>query len=299
MDLSLDHVGLALQDLHAGRRLYERLGFTLSPESLHLGALVPGGPLVPFGSGNHCAMFERGYFEILGLVDSTLPSNVKPLLDAYEGLHILALRTGSAAATHRDLRHRHIKAAAPILLQRDAQVGLTDLETRRAEFNNIVLDAEAFPEARLILIEHRTPEVLWQDHLARHDNGAIALAAVIICADNLPETVARFTPLLGAPELESYGARFSLLAGCLRAMTSDRIRAVIPPLAVTEQIHRLCAVEIEVRSLAVTQRLLIARGIPHLVAPSTESCTALWIGPQATGGCALAFFETKKEEPRP
>ena len=37
--------------------------------SSHKGRITPDGPVVQWGSGNHCAMFRHGYFEILGLTD--------------------------------------------------------------------------------------------------------------------------------------------------------------------------------------------------------------------------------------
>ena len=82
---ALDHVGLAVRDLEKARLAYDRLGFTLSPRSMHSGSLEPGGPVVRWGSGNHCAMFKQGYFEVLGLVEPDKPSNVKRMLDLYDG----------------------------------------------------------------------------------------------------------------------------------------------------------------------------------------------------------------------
>ena len=35
--VKLDHVGVAIKDLARGRESYERLGFTLTPRSIHRG----------------------------------------------------------------------------------------------------------------------------------------------------------------------------------------------------------------------------------------------------------------------
>jgi len=53
----LDHVGVAIKDLERGRAIYQRLGFRLTARSIHSGSREPGGPVEPWGSGNHCAMF--------------------------------------------------------------------------------------------------------------------------------------------------------------------------------------------------------------------------------------------------
>ena len=73
LPLELDHVGVAVNDLDVGREVYERLGFTLTPRSIHSGSKTPGGPVEPWGSGNHCAMFRDGYLELIGLTDPDLP----------------------------------------------------------------------------------------------------------------------------------------------------------------------------------------------------------------------------------
>ena len=43
--LELDHVGLILRDLDVGKATYERLGFKLTPRSIHSGSREPGCPV--------------------------------------------------------------------------------------------------------------------------------------------------------------------------------------------------------------------------------------------------------------
>ena len=59
--------------------------------SIHSGSRVPGAPVEVWGSGNHCAMFREGYLEIIGLTDPEKYSSVKPMVERYEGLHIVAI----------------------------------------------------------------------------------------------------------------------------------------------------------------------------------------------------------------
>ncbi len=75
--VKLDHIGVAIKDLERGRAAYERLGFKLTPRSIHRGSPTPGAPVVPFGSGNHCAMVHEGYLEVVSLIDPTIFSNIK------------------------------------------------------------------------------------------------------------------------------------------------------------------------------------------------------------------------------
>ena len=116
----LDHAGIAVRDLDAAEAAYRRLGFNLTPRSIHSGSVEPGGPVVPWGSGNHCAMFADGYLEIVGLTDPALHSSVKTFLERYEGAHIIAIGSGDTDATYRALSTRSEGVKAPVRLQRDA-----------------------------------------------------------------------------------------------------------------------------------------------------------------------------------
>ena len=105
--LVLDHVAVVVPDLARAAATYERLGFRLTPRSSHKGPLKPGGPLEPFGTGNHCAMFADGYLELLGITDSNgYTGEVTPLLQKHAGLHLIALGCRDARQAALDLGRR-------------------------------------------------------------------------------------------------------------------------------------------------------------------------------------------------
>lgn len=217
LNLVLDHVGVAVPDLEWGRAAYARLGFQLTPRSLHSGSLTPGGPVQPWGSGNHCAMFESGYLEVIGLTDPSLPSSVKDLVKRHVGLHILAIGCTEAERTREAL----VAAGSPIesvrALERDAAFGVAGDETRRAKFRNLYVDRSAFPEARMLLIEHETPEVLWQPHLLKHPNGVVGLQSLIFAADDPQPLASRLASLLQASVLPTaVDCEIPLARGALR-----------------------------------------------------------------------------------
>ncbi len=84
---------------------YERLGFRLTPLSRQSGRLRADGPVVPWGTANRCAMLRRGYIELLGILDPTLPANgLDHFLARYAGMHILALGIADETATLARLR---------------------------------------------------------------------------------------------------------------------------------------------------------------------------------------------------
>jgi len=296
LPLSLDHTGLIIRDLEKARVAFETLGFRLSPRSMHAGSITPGGPVVPWGSGNHCAMFKHGYFELLGLVDPTLHSTAKHMIARYEGLHIVALDCVSADAAYHALQARQIPAAAPARLERDATFGPQDDQVRRARFSNVYLDGEQYPEARFIVIEHGTRDVLWQPHLLSHPNGATDLAAMYFCPTDLPATLARFERLAGAPTRHGPAWRFGLGRGAFWVLSPEDMRATCPVLndQGADPIHRVAAACIEVASLAALQDLLDARGIRTFKARTLDdSQDALWVHPAQASHAALQFIESK------
>ena len=188
MRQTLDHVAVVVGDLDAGRDAYRRLGFRLTPRSSHKGQLTADGPVEIWGSGNHCSMFARGYFEILGITDPARHSfGVDKHLARYQGLHLIALGCDDAAAVAAALKTRIDGVHDVVEVQRD--VPQMTGGTRLGRFRILHLDDGLFAPAELFYIEHATPDVLWQPPLLDQPNGVIGLAAVTICTDDVAATV--------------------------------------------------------------------------------------------------------------
>ncbi len=286
-DLTLDHVGVAVRELDVGRAAYERLGFRLTTRSMHSGSPSAGAPVIPWGSGNHCAMFQSGYLEILGLTDPDRYSSVKDMVARYEGLHIVALGCMNADATYAAMSAKGIPVEAPRALERDAAYGPDGAQTRRARFRNLYVDRARFPDARFLYIEHLTRDVLWQPHLLDHPNGALALEAVYFCAAELAASSERISRATGAvPKMRSPGhAELELARGRLRildlaawrARGNDAPRADLPVPA---------GFGIRVRALDATRELLARNGVSTRVEPN-----GVWVAPEQGCGAALHFFQ--------
>jgi hypothetical protein len=189
---NLDHLGTAVADLDAGRLAFEKLGFRMTLRSQHRGAVVPGGPVELFGQGNHCAMLEQGYLEVLGIFDRTLPTPAQQYLDRYEGLHIVGLQPGSIDQL-RALASSGGALDGPRELGREVDFGPQGLERRRVEFINVKFSPAAFPEATFLYTQHLTRDLMWQPHLLDHPNTAQALQCAYVCtsdADGLANRLA-------------------------------------------------------------------------------------------------------------
>lgn len=294
LGLALDHTGLAIADLETGRVAYERLGFTLTSRSMHAGSVTPGAPVTPWGSGNHCAMFEEGYLEVLGLVDPTLHSTAKSMVAQYQGLHIVALACENADDAQARAVARGVPAPLPASLERDAAFGVADEQVRRAKFRNVYLDRQAYPEARFIIIEHVTPDVLWQPHLLAHPNGALGLDAVYFVPADPTGAQARLTALAGAPVAYGSAERFALDRGALWTLSEEQLRA-LSGVAAGEVLHPVAGARFRVASLDALSGLLRARGIATVASHTLEDgAPSLWVGPADACGALLEFVQSTR-----
>ncbi len=286
--VKLDHIGVAIRDLERGRETYERLGFALTPRSIHRGSPTPGSPVIPFGSGNHCAMFHQGYLEVVGLTDPTIFSNVKSLVTRYEGAHIVAFGVASADRTYTTLSSRGIPIQPARQLERDAAYGPTGSETRRAAFRNMYFEPTAYPESRLLYIEHLTRDVLWQPHLLDHPNGVLALSDIFLCAAEARVTADKYALLFGVaarPMLEGEW-RIDLAHGHVWIITPAAWARRTPDFA-TPPLPAPAGMGFKVRNVAATRTCLARSGIKLHDSPDG----GVWIGPEQACGAAIHFSE--------
>ena len=274
----LDHIGVCTRDGPALWAQWERLGFALTPIARQSAPRMPGGPAEPLATGNRCAMLRRGYLELLAILDPALPDNgLGRFLDRYVGMHILALGTGDAAANLPRLRRAGLDIRDVAMLERPVD----DPEGPRARFARVPLpDA---PEGRVQLIEHLTPELLWQARWLDHPNEAVALAESILVAEKPAESAARLSRLAGLP-LEPDPA-----GGYVLPLAETRVR--ILPVAALETLLP----GVEPPSLPFHAAITVLTGDGNAAARrslagiATETPLGLTVPPEAAGGVAVAF----------
>lgn len=278
--MDLDHVAVVVADLDAGRATFVRLGFRLSPRSSHRGP-VPGQAMADWGSGNHCAMFRQGYFEVLGITD---PDGFKPHLDRrlarYEGLHLIAFGTADAEAEVAALRGRGVAIAPPERLGRDVPFGEG---TQPGSFRIANMDPGTYPEADFIVIEQETRDVLWQPALMEQPNGVVSLEAAVVATDDPEATIARLRPVLG----EGPDGRFTLSPGVLEVVGADALADRLPGCAPPGPLPCGVAVRFGVRDLAATRAYLAGAGVPVL----TDTGALIRLAPDQGCGTAVEFVE--------
>jgi catechol 2,3-dioxygenase-like lactoylglutathione lyase family enzyme len=284
--LTLDHVGLVTPDLDASKEDYERLGFRLTRESAHRGKLTPEGPVVPWGSGNRCAMFRQGYFEILGVVDAKLPHDrFRALAERFHGVGLVALGCERAEDLYRTRKDRVQGLKPPIEIGRDVPLGIDGDQTKPGLFRVVRADSELFPEADLFFIEHVTPDVLWQKSLLDHPNGVQALSAITVCSEDPEETADRFERLTLRPREEGGRGklRFALDEGSVEIAGVDEVVARFEDV-VLPAVPCVAVVTLTVSDVDETRRYLKDNAVtPH---PANDG---VWVRPERAGGVVLHF----------
>lgn len=236
MSTTLDHVGIAAHDLDRLAATYAGLGFTLTPLARHAGPLAPGGPVVPFGTGNRCAMLgvpgrPQGYLELIARIDPNAPANsLDRFLRRYEGIHIVAFGVADADAELARLRERGFDLPGIAYLERPADP--EDPAKGTARFARLPLPNDASPEGRMQLIQHLTPERIWRDEWISHPNRAVRLAGLVIAVADVAEAAGRFRRLTGvAPATGPDLATFDLAGAPMRLVAAAGLGQWFPGVA--------------------------------------------------------------------
>lgn len=289
--IALDHVGLCAWDPAPLWAAWERLGFALSPMAQQWGRRTPDGPVEPFGSGNRCAFLRHGYVELLGILDATLFGNgVDRFVERYAGAHILALAMTDAEGNLARLRRGGLDIPGIAWLQRPVEPGGPTARFARLPFPDA-------PEGRVQLVQHLTPELVWDARWMGHRNGADALEAAILVAANPAETTARLAKLAGlAAEPDPLDGFRLRLPGAARVAGPDspametQIR-ILPPEAlpralpgvVAPTLPFLAGMVIRTVDKTASARALL-RGMELREMPD-----GVMVPPEDAGGCAVVF----------
>lgn len=279
----LDHVAVVNREMAGLEEAYTRMGFQLTALSRHSGSLTPGGPVVPMGSGNRCAMFRQGYLELLAVVDPAYDhQRIEAMLARHAGIHIMAFGCDDSPAAQEHLKAAGFNVTAPSLLERMAE---TSQGPQLLKFRNLRLPPEDMPEGNVIVIKHETPDLLWEPHLLEHPNGLVGLREVTLCVADVDEATARYGRLLGI-DAERRGERaiFNLPRGRFVVVSEAELPQVVPG-ASAPGLPFPAAFTCSVEKLDATAALLKDNAVPH------ERHDGRLVVPAESGRGATVMFE--------
>ncbi|MDH7798892.1 MULTISPECIES: VOC family protein [unclassified Beijerinckia] len=258
---SVNHVGVAVRDMEQGCALYEALGFTLSPLSVHSGSAKPGEPVQPMATGNRCAIFPHNYIEVLGIVNpGALDWSWGQFIDRFQGAHIICFGCKDASVVDARLKTAEVKTSGVIALQRD--IGTED-GVKTARFDCVHFDRALTPEGLIQAARHRNPEYVHQPRYLGHRNGATSLAEVLLVTSDANATARRYETLTGQKSRTKDGDPVIdlPLATRLRFMNPDKAASNMPG-TLFAPAPAIAAMTFSVTDLAAARKIITTAGFP-------------------------------------
>jgi catechol 2,3-dioxygenase-like lactoylglutathione lyase family enzyme len=260
--LGIDHAIVGVRDFEAARERYGRLGFNSTPRGRHVG----------WGTANYCVMFERGYLELLGIIDpGQFTNDLDRFLERREGLLGVVVGTRDAAAAHAAWTEAGVGPQEPKALGRLVEGEDGPVELR---FRNVLLPKERVGGLGLFACEHLTPELLRRPAWLLHPNGARAIRSCTVVAPRPAPVVEAMRRLFGA-------AALTATDNVVAAHTGHGVLLVAPPedavlmhplLELPERVEEplWAALTVEVADPERTAAFLRLQGIPFERSPAGD-----------------------------
>ncbi|HJT62872.1 MAG TPA: VOC family protein [Burkholderiales bacterium] len=212
-ELCLDHLGHFVPDLDAAAAVWEKLGFKVTPTSVHQ---VSGKPA---GTSNRCVMLEEGYLELLApTLDTPNAQRVRHRMQLFVGVHLACFGTPDAAAEQRRLADHGFEPEPVVHLQRTIDIG------ESVGFRVVYVPPGKMPEGRVQYCEHLTPEHVWREGFVN----PFRLRAVYVVADAPEEAAARWGRFGGLlPRLEDGFVRLDTARGRVMIGTRKNVERML------------------------------------------------------------------------
>src|SRR5262249_54577363 len=182
MARGLDHLVHAVRDLDAAGEFYARLGFTVGARNRH-----------PWGTHNRIVQVPGFLSEVVTIGESEkiavpAPGTVsfgaftRDFLARGEGLAMLVLEGKNAEADAEAFRRAGIGDFAPFRFEREGRT--PDDRAVKLGFSLAFARDALAPDTCFFTCQQHYPENFWNPAFQANANGASAIVAVVLCADN-------------------------------------------------------------------------------------------------------------------
>ena len=277
-EVFLDHTAFFVPAMEAAASALERCGFRLTPFTIQTNR--EGGATVPSGTGNRCAMLRNGYLEVLmATSDTPLAAQLREHVADHVGLHLAAFGSADAAAEHRRLGEAGLQTLPLVDMRRPVGDDFARFTIARVAHGTM-------PEGRAQFLTHHTEPLVWLPDILDHPNGAEALTALWIAADDPAEPAARYARFTGRPVRQAGAVTtIQLDRGALKFATSAHLGKALG-IAPAGKLPCLVAASIAVASLAKLKACLASAGLA-----SRETVAGLAVTMPAALGDTLLFHE--------
>lgn len=189
--LAFDHLVVMLRDeLEARSPAYQAAGFRVSPLGRH-----------NLGSMNRLIVLDSSYIELLGWPQGVEPPR-KELASQPLGLDALVFRSTDAEADHAWLQQAGFDVLPVGHLERPVD---DNGVSRLARFKTVRFNTQPIEGLRVYYCQHFTPELIWNEDLTGHPNGARSIHSIEISAPDAAEIAAVLARLVHGQVVEQEG----------------------------------------------------------------------------------------------
>jgi len=163
----LDHVVVMVDGIDAAEAAYKNLGFQVQPRGFHR----------KLGTANHLMIFDKDYFEILGIVEDTaFNAERREWLKQGGGLANVALATDGADIAFDAFKAAGLEPDAPLFFDRAVEVAG---KTEHAQFRTVRIPKTHMPVVGFFVCEHLTPQFVYRSEWAQQAGNPAAYAPFI------------------------------------------------------------------------------------------------------------------------
>src|ERR1700704_2731160 len=256
----LDHVVVMVDGIDAAEAAYRKLGFQVQPRGFHK----------KLGTANHLMIFDKDYFEILGIVEDTaFNAERREWLKQGGGLANVALAPDGAA-----IAFGAVKVAG---------------KTAQAQFRTVRIPKTHMPVVGFFVCEHLTPQFVYRGEWAKHSNGARGIMGVTVIAEQPAKWIDELEKYFGAGSVTRDGEGLVVDTGTqpIRYLTRTGYAQRYPGVTPVRPGDHPALLSVGVDRLAACEALLAKNGV-KLVKPDAGR---LIVPPAEAAHLTLEFRE--------
>jgi catechol 2,3-dioxygenase-like lactoylglutathione lyase family enzyme len=261
MSRGLDHVIHAVLDLDAASEFYSRLGFTVGMRNKH-----------PWGTHNHIVQLPNFFLEILTVAEpEKLPAadsaNRFATMNHYfithtgEGLSGLVLESRDPATDKAAFDKAGFGGLPVFHFSRKGK--RADGSDTEVGFDLVFARYPGSPRAVFFTMKQTQPENFWSEKMQHHANGAVAIAACVLVAENPTDHHIFLECFAGVRDVRSSSLGLTIETPRGIVLALDR-RGFADTFGVEPPIDdglRVGAAVFKVRDLAATREVLRRNGL--------------------------------------
>jgi hypothetical protein len=281
---SIDHLGVVARDIAALREAYVRLGFTVSAATP---VMQPGPDRqkdLPLGHVAAHVAFPSTYLELIAVRHPGQGNHLDKWLARREGLHVLGLRAADVAQASADL----ISAGLILPPLRASFRRITGNGVKGiARFRWFELPESIAREGFAYVLQHETPELIFDPRLTSHPNGATGIRSVFAVVENMDEAFARYQRIPGTKR-RSFAVGRTIVMNQQQFVAVERtgFSAMFPGLEIPAPPH-LGGFALTVADIDATRAFFTKTGVYF----KNWGEKGIWVPPEDTGGAVLAFVD--------